>query len=68
MTFFYTERGLNESCDNALQCLVVTPNATSNGTTGVCTCAGHVMVVDTLVNGILIYMYLIELNYLSEIL
>lgn len=44
------ERGLNESCDNALQRSVATPNGMCNVITGVCTCAGHVMVVDTRVN------------------
>lgn len=47
---------MNESCDNALQRSVATPNGMCNVITGVCTCAGHVMVVDTRVNGILIYL------------
>uniref|UniRef100_K1PZM4 Uncharacterized protein n=1 Tax=Magallana gigas TaxID=29159 RepID=K1PZM4_MAGGI len=37
-------------CDNNLQRSVAIPNATCNDTTGVCTCGGHVMVVDTRVN------------------
>lgn len=44
------ERGLNESCENALQRSVATPNGMCNVITGVCTCAGHMMVVDTRVN------------------
>lgn len=46
------ERRLNETCDDDIQCSVVTPNSTCNRTTNVCECTeGHLQMLNMCVHG-----------------
>lgn len=49
---FVKERRLNETCEDDLQCSMVTTNSTCNKTTKLCTCnKGHLQMMNTCVHG-----------------